>query len=97
MDITKTSTFFPDNTSVSNVPAYYKNAPADYDYTKDCLDLIEYLKQEIKSGGFTSTVVLVVIDNNLKHVDGFHRLVALSLLLEEGYEYTPIPVFLCRK
>lgn len=86
---------FPDNTSVLDVPAYYKNAPTDY--TKDCLGLIEHLKQEIKSNGFTSTVVLVVIDNKLKHVDGFHRLVALSLLLDEGYEYQPIQVFLCRK
>jgi len=86
---------FPDNTPVSEVLAYYRNAPLDY--TKDCLDLIQYLKQEILSNGFTSTLVLVVIDNKLKHVDGFHRLVALSLLLNEGYEYQPIPAFLCRK
>jgi|GEM_PF-2115890 len=62
---------------------------------KGCLDLINYLKNEIKKNGFTSSIVLAVINGTLKHVDGLHRLMALELLLEEGYEYQPISVYLC--
>jgi len=45
--------------------------------------------------GFTVPIILIVINNTLKHVDGLHRLIALGLLLQEGYEYVPIPVYLC--
>ncbi|MCB9808832.1 ParB N-terminal domain-containing protein [Candidatus Nomurabacteria bacterium] len=81
------------DTPFSEVVNLYKNRPKDY--SQGCVDNIEYLKQQIKKNGFTSTITLAVINETLKHVDGLHRLVALALLEEEGFEYDSIPVFLC--
>jgi ParB-like nuclease family protein len=84
---------FPDNTSTIKAREYYKKV--DPEYTSDCIGLIKELKEKIKQDGFIESIVLVVINGELKHVDGLHRMVALSLLLEEGFVYKPIPVFLC--
>lgn len=85
--------FFPLDTYIKDAMAYLKKI--DPERTKECLQLINSLKKEIKENGFTSSIALVVISGKLKHVDGLHRMIALSLLLEEGYQYKPIPVFLC--
>lgn len=85
--------FLPLDTPVKDVSLYFKKADAKD--TKECLELIFFLKEEIKQKGFTSSIVLVVIDGILKHVDGLHRMIAMSVLVQEGYPYKPIPVFLC--
>ena len=64
-------------------------------YYKNCLDLIEYLKEQIKKNSFNTSLVLAVIGGKLKHVDGLHRMIALSELIDDGYEYKPVPVYLC--
>lgn len=84
---------FDVDTSVRDAIEYFKNVNPNY--SKDCLSLIGYLKEEIRNKGFISEIVLYVVDGKLKHVDGLHRMIALGLLLEEGYKYEPIPVFLC--
>lgn len=84
--------FFPLDTSLSDAREWYKNQNAK---DNTCLDLINYLKEEIRQKGFTSSVVLAVINGELKHVDGLHRMIALASLLEEGFVYKPISVFLC--
>lgn len=84
---------FPDGTSVKDAVNYFNNPNSEY--PDDCLEHIKHLKEEIKIHGFTSSLVLVVINGALKHVDGLHRMLALSLLIqEEGYEYKPLHVFL---
>lgn len=85
--------FFPIDTPIKDAYAYFKKI--DTPLSQECLELINNLKKDIEQNGFTSRVVLAVINGSLKHVDGLHRLIALSMLLEEGYEYRPIPVFLC--
>jgi hypothetical protein len=85
--------FFPIDTPIKDIHKYFENTEPER--TKECLELIHYLKEEIKQKGFTSNIVLVVINGTLKHVDGLHRMIAISLLLKEGYPYKPIPVFLC--
>jgi len=85
--------FFPLDTYVKDAMKYLQKI--DPERTKECLELIHSLKKEIKENGFTSSIALAVINGKLKHVDGLHRMIALSLLLEEGYQYKPIPVFLC--
>jgi hypothetical protein len=84
---------FPDDTPILKTCEYYKHPTPGY--SQDCLELISYLRNEIHKQGFNTNVVLAVINGTLKHVDGLHRMIALSLLLEEVYEYKPIPVFLC--
>lgn len=84
---------FPQDTPVLNSKDYYKNPKEGY--PKDCLDHIASLKEDLRKNGFIFPLVLVVINGELKHVDGLHRMVALSLLLDEGYEYKPISVFVC--
>lgn len=85
--------FFPIDTPPKEAIAYLQKG--DSERTKECLELIHHLKEEIKQKGFTSSIVLTVINGTLKHVDGLHRIIALTMLLEEGYIYKPIPVFLC--
>lgn len=85
---------FPSDTSVSDAIVYYKNPHPTYPI--NCLTLINNLKENIKINGFTSDIILVVIDGKLKHVDGLHRIIALGILLEEGYEYTPVSTFICK-
>jgi len=84
--------FFHLDTTVKGAREYFKNPPEE---AKECLDLINYLKQEIKKDGFKTSIVLAVINEKLKHVDGLHRMIALAFLLEEGLKYKPVPVFLC--
>ncbi len=84
---------FPDDTSVLDAKYSYKNHHPQY--TEECLELVQYLKEEIRIKGFITSIALVIINGKLKHVDGLHRMIALALLLEEGYQYKPIPVFLC--
>jgi len=88
-----TFVFFPLDTSIKDVLKYFEKS--DPNRTKECLELINYLKEEIKQKGFTSSIVIAVINGTLKHVDGLHRMIAMSILLKEGYEYKPIPVLLC--
>lgn len=85
--------FFQVDTSVKDAIMHLKNV--DPSRAKECLEAIHHLKEEIKQKGFTSSIVLAVINGTLKHVDGLHRMIALAILLEEGYQYKPIPVFLC--
>lgn len=89
----KENLFFPIDTPVRD--AYDFIEKFDTEHAKECKELINYLKEEIKQKGFTSSIVLVVIDGKLKHVDGLHRMIAYYLLLQEGHPYKPIPVFLC--
>ncbi|NVN96563.1 MAG: hypothetical protein HXX18_14935 [Bacteroidetes bacterium] len=85
--------FFKLDTPVKEAMNHLKEI--DSERTKECLELINYLKKEIKEKGFNSNIVLVVINGTLKHVDGLHRMIALSSLIAEGYQYKPIPVLLC--
>jgi len=86
---------FPYNVSVEKALEYHKiSNPL---YTKDCLEMIDYFKDQIKNKGFTSRVIVEIIDNELRHIDGLHRMIALGLLLKEGYEYKPIPVYLLKR
>lgn len=83
---------FPDNVSVKEALRYCKNP--DPKYTKNCSDYILLLKDQIKNNGFTSEIIIELVDGKLRHIDGLHRMIALSLLLEDGYEYKPIPVYI---
>jgi hypothetical protein len=85
--------FFKLDTPIKDAMNYLKEI--DSERTKECLELINYLKNEIKEKGFNSDVILVVINGTLKHVDGLHRMIALASLMTEGYQYKPIPVLLC--
>jgi hypothetical protein len=85
--------FFPLDTSVKDAVRYFQESAPER--SRECLKLINYLKEEIRKDGFTSSIVVAVINGTLKHVDGLHRIIALAFLLNEGYEYKPIPVFLC--
>jgi hypothetical protein len=85
--------FFPLDTSIEDALVYYKDL--DTNAKKECWECIQYLKEEIRQKGFTSNVVLVVINGKLKHVDGLHRMLALAILIKEGYPYPVLPVFLC--
>ena len=58
---------FENNTSVIEAIKHFKNPHKDY--SKDCLDLILFLKEEIKKNGFITEVILVVDDGKIKHVD----------------------------
>jgi len=84
---------FPLDTPISKVLDFYKDS--DSKYAKECMDAIVHLKEKILKEGFTTTIILAVINDTLKHVDGLHRTLALVLAMQEGYEYTPIPVYLC--
>ena len=81
------------DTSVKDAVERVKNPPVGY--SSDCLELIISLKEKIKRDGFTSNIVLAVINGSLKHVDGLHRMLALKLLVDEGESIGPIPTFLC--
>ncbi|HEV7702274.1 MAG TPA: hypothetical protein VGO63_02430 [Candidatus Paceibacterota bacterium] len=85
--------FFPLDTPPVSALELLKNLSGEQ--TRECRELVNYLKQEIKKDGFTSSIVLAVINDTLKHVDGLHRILALASLLQEEYEYKPVPVFLC--
>jgi hypothetical protein len=89
----KHAVVFPLDTPLPKALEFYKNN--NDEYAQKCWEAIEYLKGEILKNGFTTSIVLVVINGTLKHVDGLHRLLALYSLLEEGYEYKPIPTFIC--
>lgn len=83
---------FPDNVSVKEAIEYCKNPHPKY--TKNCSDYISFLKDQIKNNGFTSEITIELVDGKLSHIDGLHRMIALSLLLEDGYEYKPVPVYI---
>jgi len=91
--MTNENLFFPLDTPVKE--AYDLMEKFDTEHAKECKELINYLKEDIKKNGFTSSIVLAVINGTLKHVDGLHRMIAYSLLLKEGYPYKPIHIFLC--
>jgi len=83
---------FPLDTPLPEAIMKYKDL--EYQDTL-CQNNVRSLKEKIMTHGFTVPIILIVINNTLKHVDGLHRLIALGLLLQEGYEYVPIPVYLC--
>lgn len=83
---------FPDNVSVKETMEYCKKP--DPKYTKNCSDYILLLKDQIKNDGFTSEITIELVGGKLRHVDGLHRMIALGLLLEDGYEYKPVPVYI---
>ncbi len=85
--------FFPIDTPLTEALPYIENFNTKE--SLDCLSLIKYLKEEIKKNGFQSNIVLVTICGQLKHVDGLHRMLALWSLLNEGYDYSSVPVYLC--
>ncbi len=91
--MTKENLFFPIDTPVRD--AFDLMQKFDTENARECKELVNYLKEDIKKNGFTFNIVLAVINGTLKHVDGLHRMIALSVLLKEGYPYKPIPVFLC--
>lgn len=84
---------FPLDTQITEALAFYKNDTSTD--ARECMKAILALKESIMKEGFSSTIVLAVINDTLKHVDGLHRVLALGLAIEEGYEYKPIPVYLC--
>lgn len=86
---------FPNNITVKEAIYAYKNPPLNY--TSECQDLILFFKKEIKENGFTKEIILEKKENKLVHVDGLHRMIALSLLIEEGFECKNIPIFLIEK
>ena len=91
-DFTTGILLFPDNVSVKEALEYYKKP--DPRYTKSCFDYILLLKDQIKNKGFTSEIIIELFDGKLRHIDGLHSMIALSLLLEDSYEYKPIPVYI---
>jgi hypothetical protein len=93
IDIQPDLFIFPLDTPITKAIDHYKNN--DSIYAKECLEAIHHLKDKIKKDGFTSPIVLAVINDTLKHVDGLHRLLALHLAIQEGYEYKPTPTFIC--
>jgi hypothetical protein len=83
---------FPEDTSVKIALDYYKTPNPCY--SKECLNHILFLKDKIKKDGFTSEVIVELVDGRLKHINGLYRMVALGLLLEEDDKHTSIPVYL---
>jgi len=84
---------FPEGTHVGETIRHYHYSNSEA--AAECLMLVRELKEKIIRNGFTSTITLVFEKGELRHVDGLHRMIALAHLLEEGFEYKPIPVFLC--
>ncbi|MEX2052397.1 MAG: hypothetical protein WD991_01720 [Candidatus Paceibacterota bacterium] len=91
--MTEETVFFPLDTTIEDASECYKNI--DSSPKQECWDAINYLKEDIRKNGFNSSLVVVVIGDKLKHVDGLHRMIALYLLTKEGFDYKSIPVFLC--
>lgn len=91
--IQKNNFIFPLDTPITSALSFYEQ-PATI-YAEECMTLVQSLKDSIQKNGFTTSITLAVINGTLKHVDGLHRMLALTSLLEEGYEYKPIPVYLC--
>ena len=83
---------FPSDVTINKALECYKNP--DPKYTKECSNQILLLKDQIRENGFTSEIIIELVDGNLRHIDGLHRMIALGLLLEEGYKYKPVPVYL---
>jgi hypothetical protein len=86
---------FPPDTTLEEAVHVYDTNQAQFD--PKCFSLISFLKEQIRAMGFSTVVSLAVIHNELKHIDGLHRLIGLGSLVKEGYKYEPIPVYLCRK
>ena len=84
---------FPLDTSVKEALVCLLNS--EKEQTKECLSLVDFLKEKIVKEGFNSSIILAVINGTLKHVDGLHRLIAIYSLINDGYKYQPIQVFLC--
>lgn len=83
---------FPEECTVGQSGEYFRNADPVLD--KHCVELIGLLKEEIRNEGFITNLIIKRDSEGLHHVDGLHRMVALCLLLEEGWSGGPIPVFL---
>lgn len=62
----------------------------------ECLQNINYLKEKIRENGFVEDIILGIKDGGLYHIDGLHRIISMTLLLNEGLPYEPIPVCLSR-
>lgn len=86
---------FPNNVTLREAVDSYKNPPPNY--TNECQDLILSFKKQIKEKGFTKEIILERKEDKLVHVDGLHRMIALFLLMEEGFECKNIPIFLISK
>jgi hypothetical protein len=86
---------FPNNVTVEEAVCAYKNPPQDY--TEECSDLILFFKEQIKTNGFIKEIIIEKSGNKLFHVDGLHRMIALSILIEEGFNCESIPIFLIEK
>lgn len=87
-------TTFYDNTTLAHA---CKTVKRRENQGTNCVSLITYLKDQIKLSGFSSRLILAVINGDLRHVDGLHRMIALQQLLDEGYNYTPVETYLLRK
>jgi hypothetical protein len=83
--------FFKLGTTANKAKEYFKDVRSPVG--QECFNLILSLKEKIKKEGFTSTIALAVQNGIPGHLDGVHRILALSMLLDEGVEYKPIPVF----
>lgn len=86
---------FPNNVTVQEAVDDYKKPPQNY--TNECKDLILFFKKEIKEKGFIKEIILERKENKLVHVDGLHRIIALYLLIEEGFKCKNIPIFLIKR
>lgn len=62
----------------------------------ECLQNVNYLKEKIRENGFVEDIILGIKDGGLYHIDGLHRIISVTLLLDEGLPYEPIPVCLSR-
>ncbi len=83
-----------ENTLTSQLLNVYKNHVDQKN--SECLQNINYLKEKIRENGFVDDIILGIKDEGLYHIDGLHRIISMTLLLDEGLPYEPIPVCLSR-
>lgn len=76
--------------NVEQAKECYKTLPE----TDSCLRQVNHMKTEIRENGFKSVITLEIAEGEMNHIDGLHRMLAVALLIDEGFDYQPIPVFL---
>lgn len=81
---------FDNDTTLRQAADLFINNPGAFPV--DCREHIASLQASIRREGFTSSVLLLIKDGQLRHGDGLHRLIALATLMREGFTYKPIPV-----
>src|SRR3989338_385246 len=82
----------PDGTVVAEALSFYSGRKNTTD--SECVNLIEYLEEQIRKNGFTDDIVLGVKNEKLYHIDGLHRSIAFASLINDGMPFNAIPVCL---